>query len=221
MKASHKAFRHQWANLLPWEVDDRYNQFTHKLLWFVEMRYLSAGLFDADLLSEINMQDVCRLPCLRKRRGMHYPTDAKFDFYKVLPRNRLQRDVSRRLMPTLCCEQRRFALTIDFSIEFAIGEINLLNILLEMSNKSMRSITASSPHIKLTFDMSGGRKWAKLACGRPLDGKVGRHRGERARLLGMLDGASQAPNTASASFSLVPCACSRTSGGTHCGNGTS
>ena len=26
-----------------------------------------------------------------------------------------------------------------------------------------------------TFDMSGGRKWAKPACGRPLDGRVRRH----------------------------------------------
>ena len=27
----------------------------------------------------------------------------------------------------------------------------------------------------LTFDMRGGRKWAKPACGRPLDGRVRRH----------------------------------------------
>ena len=27
----------------------------------------------------------------------------------------------------------------------------------------------------LTFDMRGGRKQAKLACGRPLDGRVRRH----------------------------------------------
>ena len=33
---------------------------------------------------------------------------------------------------------------------------------------------AASDHEKwaLTFDMRGGRKWAKPACGRPLDGRV-------------------------------------------------
>jgi hypothetical protein len=45
----------------------------------------------------------------------------------------------------------------------------------------------------LTFDMRGGRKWAKPACGRPLDGRVGAlfHRHGKA-----LNGIAQATGTA-------------------------
>jgi hypothetical protein len=31
---------------------------------------------------------------------------------------------------------------------------------------------------RLTFDVRGGHKWAKPACGRPLDGGVRPHRGD-------------------------------------------
>ena len=34
---------------------------------------------------------------------------------------------------------------------------------------------------RLTFDMRGGRKQAKLACGRPLDGRVSRREAHEAR----------------------------------------
>jgi len=46
--------------------------------------------------------------------------------------------------------------------------------------RGTRSVSASLCRraSRLTFDMRGGRKWAKPACGRPLDGRVRPHRSE-------------------------------------------
>src|SRR5216683_1539394 len=42
--------------------------------------------------------------------------------------------------------------------------------------RTTRTFPMVSPFwLRLTFDMRGGRKWAKPACGRPLDGRVRPH----------------------------------------------
>ena len=50
------------------------------------------------------------------------------------------------------------------------------------ADKQTRVLSKNAVHLdfrasfcRLTFDMRGGRKWAKPACGRPLDGRVRRH----------------------------------------------
>ena len=38
----------------------------------------------------------------------------------------------------------------------------------------MGEVSHYAPSLDLAFDMRGGRKQAKVACGRPLDGRLGR-----------------------------------------------
>ena len=41
-----------------------------------------------------------------------------------------------------------------------------------MPGEALVAPRGSGVQRRLTFDMRGGRKWAKPACGRPLDGRV-------------------------------------------------
>jgi len=59
----------------------------------------------------------------------------------------------------------------------------LATALLEAPEVFGLPVTAVAAIRRLTFDMRGGRKQAKLACGRPLDGRVRRQsRGEHSAL---------------------------------------
>jgi len=56
----------------------------------------------------------------------------------------------------------------------------------DWSGRRVHGVWLCSP----AFDMRGGRKQAKLACGRPLDGRVGRHASEASLLFTSVRSAS-------------------------------
>lgn len=72
--------------MLAWEVDDSYYKFAHKFLWLIKRRYLCAGLLDAKILTEIDMQDVGRFAGFFEYSRTSDASDTKFNLQKIIKR---------------------------------------------------------------------------------------------------------------------------------------
>src|SRR5204862_5864069 len=55
------------------------------------------------------------------------------------------------------------------------GRYKASSVLCATTPRVKSQASTASDMCNLTFDVRGGRRWAKPACGRPLDGRVRRH----------------------------------------------
>lgn len=94
MEPRHQTLRHQRANLLAGEIDNRHDQLADKFLWPVKRRDLCAGLLDADFLTEIHVQDIGRFSRFREHRRAYDPANAQVNFQKIVEANGFHKRLS-------------------------------------------------------------------------------------------------------------------------------